>query len=76
MLVKEIINRFKEKRPVALMARMALARLLAPQAIDQVFHDHAQEQYQRKIPCAFTVFYCSMDDMLVGISGHSSAAGA
>jgi hypothetical protein len=26
--------------------------------------------------CAFTVFYCSMDDMLVGISGHSSAAGA
>jgi IS4 transposase len=50
MLVKEIVNRFKEKRPVALMARMALARLLAPQAIDQVFHDHAQEQYQRKIP--------------------------
>ena len=26
--------------------------------------------------CAFTGFYCSMDDMLVGISGHSSAAGA
>jgi IS4 transposase len=50
MLVKEIVNRFKEKRPVALMARMALARLLAPQAIEQVFHDHAQEQYQRKIP--------------------------
>lgn len=52
MLVREIVERFKEKRPVGLMARMALARLLAPQAIDQVFHDYAQEQYERKIPFA------------------------
>lgn len=52
MLVREIVERFKEKRPVGLMARMALARLLAPQAINQVFHDHAQGQYERKIPFA------------------------
>jgi hypothetical protein len=44
MLVKEIVNRFKEKRPVALMARMALARLLAPQAIDQVFHSDSRTE--------------------------------
>lgn len=50
MLVQEIVNRFKEKRPVCLMARMTLARLLAPQAVNQVFSDHAQEQYERKIP--------------------------
>lgn len=50
MLVREIINRFKEKRPVSLIARMSLARLLSPAALDQVFHDHACEQYQRKIP--------------------------
>lgn len=50
MLVKEIINRLKVKRPVCLMARMSLARLLSPDAIDQVFYDHANEQYERKIP--------------------------
>jgi IS4 transposase len=49
MLSREIIKRFKEKRPVCLMARMSLARLFSPAAIDQVFHDHACEQYQRKI---------------------------
>ena len=52
MLVREIVERFKEKRPVGLMARMALARLLAPQAIGQVFLENAQEQYERKIPFA------------------------
>jgi IS4 transposase len=50
MLVKEIINRLKVKRPVCLMARMSLARLLSAEAIDQLFYDHANEQYERKIP--------------------------
>ena len=50
MLVREIVERFKKKRPISLMARMALSRLLAPQAVEQVFHDYAQEQYERKIP--------------------------
>ena len=50
MFAGEIIERFKEKRPVCLMARMALARLLAPEALNQVFYDHAEEQYERKIP--------------------------
>ena len=52
MLVREMVERFKKKRPVGLMARMALARLLAPQAIDQVFLDNAEDQYERKIPFA------------------------
>jgi len=52
MLVREIVERYKKKRPISLMARMALSRLLAPQAVEQVFHDHAQEQYERKIPFA------------------------
>ena len=52
MLVREIVERYKKKRPISLMARMALARLLAPQSVDQVFHDYAREQYERKIPFA------------------------
>jgi IS4 transposase len=50
MILKEIVDRFKEKRPVGLLARMSLARLLSPESIDQVFHEHAEEQYERKIP--------------------------
>ena len=50
MIVKEIVERFKRKRPVGLMARMALARVLDNDAIDLVFQEHAQEQYQRKTP--------------------------
>lgn len=50
MLTRDIVDRFKKKRPVSLMARMALARLLAPEALNQVFYDNAQAQYERKIP--------------------------
>ena len=49
MFVQEVLKRFKEKRPIALMARMAIARVLSPSAIDAVFQEHAEEQYERKI---------------------------
>jgi IS4 transposase len=50
MIVRQIVDRYKEKRPVGLMAQMSLARLLAPEAIDQVFYAHAEGQYERRIP--------------------------
>ena len=50
MLVREIVERYKKKRPISLMARMALSRLLAPQAVEQVFHDHAQKAVRKKDP--------------------------
>jgi hypothetical protein len=49
MVVKEIVKRFKEKRPVCLMARMSLARMLDADAIDLVFAEYAEQQYLRKI---------------------------
>jgi CheY-like chemotaxis protein len=51
-------------------------------AIIDILKNELQRAQREGVPvavvmgCAFTVFYCSMDDMLVGISGHSSAAGA
>jgi len=71
MLVREIVERYKKKRPISLMARMALSRLLAPQAVEQVFHDHAQEQYERKIP--FAVLTELMADVTLCLSPSVNA---
>jgi len=71
MLSKAIIERFKEKRPVCLMARMALTRLLSPTALDQVFHDHACEQYQRKVP--FSALTQLMADVTLCLSPSVNA---
>ena len=71
MLSEQIIERFKEKRPVCLMARMALARLLAPEAIDQVFHDHAQDQYERKT--TFSALTALMAEVTLCLSPSVSA---
>jgi IS4 transposase len=49
MLVREIMERFKEKRPVCLLARMSLARVLSAEAIDELFHREAETQYERNI---------------------------
>lgn len=49
MLNKKIYDRYKGKRPVCLMASMALTRLLSAESIDKVFRDNAAEQYERKI---------------------------
>lgn len=49
MATAEIIKLFEEKRPVAVMAEMALERLLAPEELDGLFVHVAQEQYQRSL---------------------------
>jgi hypothetical protein len=72
MLVKEMVDRFKKKRPVCLMARMALARLLSPEAIDQVFYEHAVEQYERKIP--FSALTELMTEVTLCLSPSVNAA--
>jgi hypothetical protein len=72
MVVREIVDRFKKKTPVCLMARMSLARLLSPEAIDQVFHDHALEQYERKIP--FSALTELMTDVTLCLSPSVNAS--
>jgi IS4 transposase len=72
MVVREIVDRFKKKTPVCLMARMSLARLLSPQAIDQVFYDHAVGQYERKIP--FSALTELMTDVTLCLSPSVNAS--
>ena len=72
MVVRKIVDRFKKKTPVCLMARMSLARLLSPEAIDQVFYDHALEQYERKIP--FSALTELMTDVTLCLSPSVNAS--
>ena len=49
MLLAKVFEPFIENRPVCVMARGILERLLDPQRVDQVFADHAQRQYTRDL---------------------------
>lgn len=49
MLLGKIFEPFIEKRPVCVMARGILERLLDPRRVDQVFADHARRQYTRDL---------------------------
>lgn len=45
----DVARLFEEKRPVSVMAQMALDRLLDREQIDKLFHEVAKGQYQRSL---------------------------
>lgn len=49
MLLAKVFEPFIENRPVCVMARGILERLLDPVRIDQVFAEHAERQYERDL---------------------------
>jgi hypothetical protein len=49
MLLDRLFQPFVEKRPVCVMARGILERVLDPQRIDRLFADTAQRQYTRNL---------------------------
>lgn len=72
MLAPAMIERFKKKRPVCLLARMALARLLSDEALNQVFRECAQSQYERQI--LFSALTQMMADVVLRFSPSVNAA--
>src|SRR5688572_24751455 len=48
-MTTDVVKRFEEDRPIAVLGQMALDRLLDREAIDALFHEVAEEQYERKI---------------------------
>ena len=42
-----LIQNIAAKRPVALIARVTLERLFDADALNRVFHQHAEQQYER-----------------------------
>lgn len=49
MLLKKVFQTFVEQRPVCVMARGVLERLLDPQRIDALFERTAQQQYTQEL---------------------------
>jgi IS4 transposase len=45
----DVVQMFEEKRPVCVMAQMALERLLSAEELDRLFHETAQHQYERDL---------------------------
>lgn len=72
MGLKSIIERFKQKRPVCLLARMALTRMLSDDALNGVFRDHATAQYERKV--LFSSLTNMMADVVLCFSPSVNAA--
>ena len=44
-----LFQSFAVQRPIAVMSQLALCRLLDAQVVDEIFSEHADEQYQRKL---------------------------
>jgi IS4 transposase len=49
MLPTQILDRFIERSPAAVMVRATLERLLRPERLDQIFEDARQRQYSKQL---------------------------
>ncbi|HEV3167141.1 MAG TPA: IS4 family transposase [Isosphaeraceae bacterium] len=49
MIFSDVFQRFLEDSPITVMARAILENALPPATIDQLFEDHAQQQYTRTL---------------------------
>lgn len=49
MLVDQILAKFVDRCPAAVMVRATLERLLRPERLDQIFEDAADRQYIRQL---------------------------
>jgi len=49
MLLEKLVKPFLEQRPYCVLVRATLERMLSPTRLDQVFHEHASQQYERDL---------------------------
>ena len=49
MILSKLFERFVAKSPISVMARSAMEFALAPDALDAVFAEHADQQYTREL---------------------------
>lgn len=59
-----VFQSFATKRPIATAAQLIMRRLLDPAAIDQVFRDNAELQYERTLP--FSLIAQTMASVVIG----------
>jgi hypothetical protein len=49
MILSDVFERFVHACPIPVMAQAVLENALNPQIVDQLFEDHAERQYTRKL---------------------------
>lgn len=49
MLLKQLVQPYVEQRPYCVLVRAALERMLSPSRLNQVFREHAVQQYEREL---------------------------
>jgi hypothetical protein len=61
-MISAIFERFVEMTPITVMVRAIMERIFAPAALDQLFEDTAEQQYQRELLfstwCGIAVHNC------------------
>lgn len=71
-MIRSIFDRFVEQTPLTVMVRATLERLFAPDLLDQLFEETAEQQYQRTL--LFSTVVGLMSLVVCGIYPSVSAA--
>lgn len=72
-MMDQVLERFVEQCPVAVMARLALQRAINAEWVDAVFEEHRQRQYGRELMFSTVVDLMSLVAMGLRPSLHAAA---
>src|SRR5580693_3388948 len=73
MALDEVVQRFVEQAPVAVMARLALERAVSAEWVDEVFEQHRQRQYTHELLFSTVVDLMSLVAVGLRPSLHAAA---
>src|SRR5208283_575229 len=71
-MLDTVFDRFAQKRPVCVIARGLMERVLNPEQIDKWFNQSAEQQYTRTL--LFSTLFDMMSDVVCGSSKSVHAA--
>ena len=71
--MEQLLKRFSEQAPVAVMARLGLQRAIGAEWVDQVFRDHSKTQYTRELLFSTVVELMSLVALGMRPSLHAAA---
>ena len=71
-VISSIFDRFVEQTPLTVMVRAMMERLFAPELLDQLFEETAEQQYQRTL--LFSTVVGLMSLVVCGMYPSVSAA--
>jgi hypothetical protein len=73
MALGAVLERFIEKSPVSVMARLAVQRAVSPEWVDSLFEEHQERQYTRELMFSSVVEMMSLVAMGLRPSLHAAA---